>query len=193
MTHIGSKSLERFQSFFNGHPKMRKQGGSFIQRLLRILMMVVWLVSTFGVVQPVKAEVPAGDSEYYIPGYSQDLLTILRDIDNDPNVGTTLHNVVTITVASDNATVYYDHWENGYLSGAAGDEVYQANRGDILTFESPSIPVSILQTVPRAGNPPIVMMAKTAFMYREARLLWHRRSGQLPTARSMPMLGKYIR
>jgi LPXTG-site transpeptidase (sortase) family protein len=90
--------------------------------------------------QTVKAEVPAGVSEYFIPGFSQDLLYILTNI-QVTDLGTNLHNVITISVGGDNTTIYYDHWENGYGTGTTGyDEMYTSNKGDILTFESPSIP-----------------------------------------------------
>jgi hypothetical protein len=114
------------------------------RRLLQVLaglaILSLILISPIAPSRPVQAEVPAGESQYFIPGFSQDLLDILRNIDNNPAVGDNLHNVITISVGGDNTTVYYDHWENGYLDSAAGDEVYTANKGDILTFESPSIP-----------------------------------------------------
>jgi LPXTG-site transpeptidase (sortase) family protein len=47
-----------------------------------------------------------------------------------------LHNIITIIVDQDNAMVYYDHWENGYLNGAAGDETYTTNMGSVITFTS---------------------------------------------------------
>ncbi len=97
--------------------------------------------------QTVKAEVPAGISEYFIPGFSQDLLYILTNI-QVTDLGTNLHNVITISVGGDNTTIYYDHWENGYGTGTTGyDEMYTASKGDILTFESPSIP-----STPRGGS-----------------------------------------
>jgi LPXTG-site transpeptidase (sortase) family protein len=114
------------------------------RRLLQVLaglaVLSLLLLSPIAPRRPVQAEVPAGESEYFIPGFSQNLLDILRNIDNNPAVGNNLHNVITVSVGGDNTTIYYDHWENGYSTGAAGDEVYHANKGDILTFESPSIP-----------------------------------------------------
>jgi hypothetical protein len=115
------------------------------KRILKILAGITILVfilnSPLAPKTRVQAEVPAGASEYFIPGFSQDLRTILVDIDNDPVITNTMHNVITVSVGEDNTTVYYDHWENGYGTGTTGaDEIYTANKGDILTFESPAIP-----------------------------------------------------
>jgi len=94
----------------------------------------------------------AGTAEYYIPGSTDQLFQILQDIDNDPDLGNAfgagactaapcnrMHNVITVIVDQDNAEVFYDHWENGYKAGAAGDETCTVNKGDILTFESSNI------------------------------------------------------
>jgi LPXTG-site transpeptidase (sortase) family protein len=92
----------------------------------------------------------ADGKEYYIPGGADQLFQILKDIDNDPDLGNAfggggscttapcnqLHNVITVVVGQNNAMIYYDHWENGYLNGAAGDETYTANKGNVLTFIS---------------------------------------------------------
>ena len=112
------------------------------KRILKILAGIAILVfilnSPLAPKTHVLAEVPAGESEYFIPGFSQDLRTILVDIDNDPVITNTMHNVITVSVGGDNTTVYYDHWENGYGTGTTGaDEIYTANKGDILTFRIP--------------------------------------------------------
>ena len=92
----------------------------------------------------------AEGNEYYIPGGADQLFQILKDIDNDPDLGNAfggggtcttapcnqLHNIITVVVGQDNAMIYYDHWENGFLSGAAGDETYTANKGNVFTFIS---------------------------------------------------------
>jgi LPXTG-site transpeptidase (sortase) family protein len=92
----------------------------------------------------------------------------LKDIDNNPSLGNynpiangyvnpggtctgadcnQMLNVVTITVASDNTTIYYDHWENGYTNNATGDEVYVRNKGAVLFFNTQNM------VIPRlAGN-----------------------------------------
>ncbi|MEW6031199.1 MAG: sortase [Chloroflexota bacterium] len=103
--------------------------------LLSLLLVVMALPQT------ARAAVSAGYSEYYIPGGSEQLRAILVDNDNDPVIAANLYNVITVTIAVDGVTVYYDHWENGYGTGSTGaDETYVGNMGDILTFESPAIP-----------------------------------------------------
>ncbi len=89
--------------------------------------------------------VATGYSEYYIPGAVDQLLNILYANDNYMSSSDTLRNIITISVASDRVNVYYDQWENGYSTGAAGDETdganvyFSVNRGDIVTFESQAI------------------------------------------------------
>lgn len=92
----------------------------------------------------------ASAAEYYIPGGANQLFQILKDIDNNPDLGNALggggtcttapcnqlHNIITVIVDRDDAMVYYDHWENGYLNGAAGDETYSAKMGSVVTFTS---------------------------------------------------------
>jgi uncharacterized repeat protein (TIGR01451 family) len=92
--------------------------------------------------QPAKADVVAGFSEYYIPGGAEQVLAILKN--NQTNItDTNMHNVITLPITTPNLTIYYDHWENGYSTGAAGDEVYSGYAvGTVLTFESPTIPAS---------------------------------------------------
>jgi uncharacterized repeat protein (TIGR01451 family) len=90
--------------------------------------------------QTARADIVAGYTEYYIPGGAEQLLAMLRN--NSDNVAQdSMHNVITLPITTPDQTIYYDHWENGYLSGAAGDEVYSGFPvGTILTFESPTIP-----------------------------------------------------
>jgi LPXTG-site transpeptidase (sortase) family protein len=145
---------------------MSKQKFSrFLHASRLVLLVIVFLLSTFVALQDASAAVPAGYSEYFIPGGTDQLFALLRDIDNDPELGNAnvlgtsvgtcttgtipaggvgpcnyMHNVTTISISSDGVTVYYDHWENGYGSGSVGyDEIYVANNGDVLTFESGDI------------------------------------------------------
>jgi hypothetical protein len=124
-----------------------------IQPIGKVLFLLAFLVSF--AITPQKANAAAaGFSEYYLPGTTDQLFQILKDIDNDPDLGNALggggvcvaapcnrmHNVITVSVSADNVTVYYDHWENGYGAGNVGnDETYIANKGDVLTFESANI------------------------------------------------------
>ncbi|MBI1881732.1 MAG: DUF11 domain-containing protein, partial [Chloroflexi bacterium] len=88
----------------------------------------------------VQAGIAAGYSEYFIPGFSDDLMAILDDIEST-GIGTQLTSITTVSISTDGVTVYYDHWENGYGAGTTGaDEIYTANKGDVLTFRSNTIP-----------------------------------------------------
>jgi len=144
---------------------MRKQKSARFLYVFRIGVLLVLLVSTLAIPQNASAAIPAGYSEYYIPGGTDQLFALLRDIDNAPELGNAtvfgtsvgtcttgtipaggvgpcnyMHNVTTVSISSDGVTVYYDHWENGYGNGSTGnDEIYLANKGDVLTFESSSI------------------------------------------------------
>jgi hypothetical protein len=109
-------------------------------RVLRLGVAALFLLSllfaVLGAPQPVQAIVVAGFSEYYIPGSVSQLMAILDDIESS-GIGTTLTNVITISVGADSVTVYYDHWEDGYGTGTSGaNETYVANEGDVLTFRS---------------------------------------------------------
>jgi LPXTG-site transpeptidase (sortase) family protein len=125
------------------------------------ILLVIFVCSLFADPDMARAAISAGYSEYYIPGSTNQLFQILKDIDNSPDLGNALggggvctaapcnrmHNVITISVSADNVTIYYDHWENGYGTGNTGnDETYIANKGDVLTFESANI------LVPRAAG-----------------------------------------
>jgi len=90
--------------------------------------------------QQVSANVAAGFSEYYVPGASEDLYKILYDL--SVFTDTQFTNILTMPITTNNLTIYYDHWENGYLSGPAGDEVYTGlSVGQIVTFKSTTIPI----------------------------------------------------
>mgnify|MGYP000859411666 CR=1 FL=1 len=90
--------------------------------------------------QQVSANVAAGFSEYYVPGASEDLYNILYDL--SAFTDTQFTNILTMPITANNLTIYYDHWENGYLSGPAGDEVYTGlSVGQIVTFKSTTIPI----------------------------------------------------
>lgn len=124
----------------------------FYVRIGLVFTLVFFAVfSTFAT--PVIAQV-SNTAEYYIPGSTDQLFQILQDIDNDPDLGNAfgggvcsappcnrMHNVITVIVDQDNAQVFYDHWENGYVAGPSGDETYPAKKGDVLVFESFDIPV----------------------------------------------------
>lgn len=95
--------------------------------------------------------VPAGYSEFYIPGDEGDLLYFHNDINSD--TWTDTHTVISVVAWAPSTVIYYDHWENGYdfdpenpeeLVGGVhtyDEKVTLANRGDIHVFESTTIPV----------------------------------------------------
>jgi uncharacterized repeat protein (TIGR01451 family) len=102
-----------------------------------ILLYVIGILNAPGVLAT-----PAGFQEFYIPLPADVVKQIFADIDNDPTVSNNMHCVIGVTASQDNTTVYYDHWENGLLTGAAGDEVVTLNKGDVHYFESSNIPTN---------------------------------------------------
>ncbi len=64
---------------------------------------------------------------------------------------TRTHAVISVTAWSDNTTVYYDHWENGYgfdptNPGTADETFILVNTGDQRVFESANIPTNPRRT-----------------------------------------------
>jgi uncharacterized repeat protein (TIGR01451 family) len=95
---------------------------------------------------PVRAQVAAGYSEYYIPGDESSMWTIFNTLDG-AGANTTMHSVIAVTAWSPNTTVYYDHWENGYnfdpANPSSADETYVlATTGAQHVFESANIPTN---------------------------------------------------
>lgn len=85
---------------------------------------------------------PAGFQEFYLPLPAVDSRSIFVNIDNNPVVSAGMHYVVGVTASANNTTIYYDHWENGLVTGAAGDEIVTLNQGQFYAFESSNIPTS---------------------------------------------------
>jgi len=116
--------------------------------LVSLVTILAWPFSLLPSPQVVQAAVPAGYSEYYIPGESDQLWDIFEDLDDDPVLveADGIHSVIAVTASSDNTTIYYDHWENGYgfdptQPGTTADEIRYSNQGDVQEFESSNIPV----------------------------------------------------
>lgn len=103
------------------------------------------------------ASAPAGYSEYYIPGDEGNMYIIFDTLDTVAIPSSNMHTVISVTAWSENITLYYDHWENGYNfdpanPAATADETYTfATAGSQRTFESASIP---LPTSARASCSP---------------------------------------
>ncbi len=111
-----------------------------LTRISRSLIVAAMILGLVGNLKPVNADVAAGISEYFIPGSADQLRAIL--VNNDTGMtDSNLHFVITVPISTKNVRVYYDQWENGYGTGATGyDEVYTTTKGEVLTFESPTVP-----------------------------------------------------
>jgi uncharacterized repeat protein (TIGR01451 family) len=116
-------------------------------RLITRATVFVWLLSVVLTPQPVHGGLSAGYSEYYIPGESEQLWQIFVNLDNDPVLVAAqgMHCVIAVTASTDDTTIYYDHWEDGYgfdpANPATADETYHIDEGDVQEFESSNIPV----------------------------------------------------
>jgi len=120
-------------------------GKSRLSRTARLFIFAIFIVAlvlqVIPSMQQASADVAGGYSEYYIPGAADDIQSILKDLTNTYTTASTLTNVITMPITAPNLTIYYDHWENGYLEGAAGDEVFTGfSVGNVVTFKSTQIP-----------------------------------------------------
>jgi uncharacterized repeat protein (TIGR01451 family) len=106
---------------------------------------------------PAMAQVAAGYSEYFIPGDEDDMRLVLCSYGATAcAAGYHTRAVISVTAWSDNTTVYYDHWEDGFNfdpanPGTADETFTMARAGDRLVFEGRNI------AIPRdnaAPNPP---------------------------------------
>ncbi|MCL4297154.1 MAG: isopeptide-forming domain-containing fimbrial protein, partial [Anaerolineae bacterium] len=70
--------------------------------------------------------------------------SILRDLDNDTALAGGMHYIISVAASTDNTTIYYDHWEDGYdfdpLNPATADVTRVRNKGQVEIFESAGIP-----------------------------------------------------
>ena len=93
------------------------------------------------------AATPAGYTEYIVP-FDEDVFAYVTDpLVNVAIPGNyTTHSIVSMTAWSNNVTIYWDHWENGYgydatdPDGAGTDEKYTLNYGQTLSFERRTYP-----------------------------------------------------
>jgi len=120
-------------------------GKSRLSRTARLFISAIFIVAlVLQVIPPMQqasADVAGGYSEYFVPGAADDIQSILKDLTNTYTTASTLTNVITMPITAPNLTIYYDHWENGYLEGAAGDEVFTGfTVGNVVTFKSTQIP-----------------------------------------------------
>ncbi len=89
-----------------------------------------------------------GYSEFYIPGRSDLIWEMFESIDNNEELDEAdgLRTFISITSSTDNTTIYYDHWEDGFdfnpLDPSSADEtVTLASGGTSHNFEGQNIPV----------------------------------------------------
>lgn len=111
-------------------------------RILRVAFLIPLFLLISSLISLDGFTLPAGFQEFYVPLPADLARQIFVNIDNNPAVSTGMHYVVGVTASADNTTVYYDHWENGLLTGAAGDQVVNLNKGQVYYFESSNIPSS---------------------------------------------------
>jgi uncharacterized repeat protein (TIGR01451 family) len=94
-----------------------------------------------------------GYSEYYIPGNENAMALALKRYGTSAPSTDNTHVIISITAWSDDVTVYYDHWENGFGFDPANpattaDETFTtlANAGDTLTLDNGGAAIPIPRT-----------------------------------------------
>ena len=129
-----------------------------VRNISPAITILIWMVSILVPNFAVMAAVPAGYSEYFIPGGEDQLWAIYEDLDNDPDLveADGMHAVIAVTAAADDTTVYYDHWEDGYDAVPAtpgpSTEVYVLDTGNVQEFESSNIPIPRGSTLNACDN-----------------------------------------
>ncbi|MEA3523086.1 MAG: hypothetical protein U9R50_08915 [Campylobacterota bacterium] len=121
-------------------------------KILKSFVIVFYLVLTYiSPLQSLHASMSAGYSEYFVPGREEDLRKAFyalkgsgshrHPIDLSRN-----HSIISVTAITNNTTIYWDHWENGYNfdpnNPSTADVTVTINKGETHKFESPSIPTS---------------------------------------------------
>jgi len=99
----------------------------------KIIALTVCSLMIMGVfvpmVSPNAQALPAGIQEFFTPLPSSLTRDIFDDIYSSVGDSEQMHYVVSIIATTDTTTIYYDHWENGYSTGATGDVSATLNRG----------------------------------------------------------------
>jgi len=96
--------------------------------------------------------VGTGITQYYIPASEGQLFNLYVDNDNDPTLDSRgshhggMHAVISVAVSTDNTTIFYDHWENGYGFDPdnpvlTADETFHRDANDVVKLESARITV----------------------------------------------------
>jgi len=111
--------------------------------LLSVVILFLIAVTGTGILNtPRVSALPAGFHEFYIPLTANVSQGIFVDIDDDPSVSENMHFVIGVTASADNTVIYYDHWENGLLTGTGSDENVPLSKGEVHVFESSDIPTN---------------------------------------------------
>lgn len=127
--------------------KEKKRVIKIMRAMCIVSLFAVFLLLTSVNDDAVRAAVPAGYQEYYVPGGEQQLWDILWDMDNtNMNAAAGMHAVISVVAAAD-TTVYYDHWEDTYdfdptNPAATADQIVTLLQGQVYYFESSSIPIN---------------------------------------------------
>lgn len=115
-----------------------------------------WILWTVDHTGRVSATATVDAQEFFLPlpsNITQDIFKTITPEGGIPEV-TVIHALCRRVVATaDNAKVYYDQWENGYLNGAAGDSV--TTRGGLR---------ELLQHHAQQGKPPLLKVSELAFL-----------------------------
>ena len=117
-----------------------------IRSLARLLLPVLLVLCLAG---PALSAITAGYTWFYIPGPTNDILSIFDHIDENNAGGDYLDetqglvSVINIVASGDSTTVYYDHHEDGFdldedNPESTYDEKYTLDAGDVLTFQENS-------------------------------------------------------
>ena len=108
--------------------------------ITRVTISLLLISSLIGALMaPAVSALPAGFQEFYLPlptgnAGGGGTYWIFNSIEPTIATGPGMHYVVGVTASADNTTVYYDHWENGYSTGAAGDVVVTLSKGQVYKF-----------------------------------------------------------
>lgn len=110
------------------------------------------LLAALAVLAPpeVRADSVSGYQEYYVPLREDEVWLAFDDLEagtNEPVASNGMHAVISVVSASQGATVYYDHWEDGYdfnptNPAATADVITNMTPNQLVVFESSNIPVA---------------------------------------------------
>ncbi|MBS1234427.1 MAG: type fimbrial biosis protein PilY1, partial [Nitrospirae bacterium] len=157
--------------------RLMQPKGVLARLFLIFILLFVYTADSF-------AATPAGYSEYYIPG-DENLLADIWNSLRGRSLTAARHTVINVVAWSNNTTVYYDHWEDGYDfdpndPSTADETVVLVNKGDSHTFESANIPVNpqVTDPVQYDGRDRLYVAGGTVSVNRES---WEQALGNVFT------------